>query len=408
MVAQEVEAKEVDLDQRALDRIGNHFDEYVHDGRLSGYSVLVARRDRVAYLASGGQADSETGQSFGLDQLVRIYSMTKPITSVAIMMLYEEGRVALTDPVSKYIPSFRDTKVFAKGSSTKPVLVPTLREVTIWNLLTHTSGLTYGFHYAHVVDAIYRANGYDFGTPSGLGLEEVCDQFASMPLLFQPGEEWNYSVATDVLGRIVEVASGLTLDEFLKTRIFEPLGMNETGFWVNPSEADRVATLYAFDPKARTKSSLATMAPAHTSPPAFLSGGGGLYSSLTDYYRFARMLLNEGAHEGNRLLSSRTIEYMRRNHLPGGADLETFGRPLNAEASSEGVGFGLGFSVVIDPIRTKSVGSAGTFGWGGAASTVFSIDPQEELVVIFLTQLLPSSTYPIRPELQQLVYSSLR
>ncbi|MGC8480330.1 MAG: serine hydrolase domain-containing protein, partial [Acidimicrobiales bacterium] len=285
---------------------------------------------------------------------------------------------------------------------------PALREITIWNLLTHTSGLTYGFHYAHVVDAIYRANGYDFGTPPGLGLAEICDQFASLPLLFQPGDEWNYSVATDVLGRVVEVASGLTLDQFFKSKIFDPLGMKETGFWVDESDAARVATLYAFEPKSRSRSSLASIAPAHTSPPSYLSGGGGLYSSLSDYYRFTRMLLNDGTLDGVRLLSSRTLKYMRSNHLPGGADLETFGRPLNAEASSEGVGFGLGFSVVIDPIRTKSVGSAGTFGWGGAASTVFSIDPQEELVVMFLTQLLPSSTYPIRPELQQLVYASLR
>jgi CubicO group peptidase (beta-lactamase class C family) len=231
--------------------------------------------------------------------------------------------------------------------------------------------------------------------------------WASLPLLFQPGSEWNYGVSTDVLGRVVEVASGQSLDDFMRTRIFEPLGMSDTGFWVDDANASRLAKLYMPDPTTKKASRLDLLGDLALTPPAALSGGGGLVSTAADYHRFTELLLNEGELDGVRLLSSRTLRYMRRNHLPGGVDLEAFGRPLFAETTFDGVGFGLGFSVTDDPVKTKVPESAGNYGWGGAASTTFAIDPAEQVTTLFLTQLLPSSTYPIRSQLKQLVAQAL-
>ncbi|MGC8465101.1 MAG: serine hydrolase domain-containing protein [Acidimicrobiales bacterium] len=403
----EVSADEVGMDQERLDRIERHFRAYVDDGRLPGWSVLVSRANKVAYVATYGSSDLEAGRQVDEATLFRIFSMTKPITSVALMMLYEEGLVELTDPVSKYIPSFASCRVFQKGSSSAPVTVPVQEDVRIWHLLTHTSGLTYGFHYAHPCDAIYRMRGYEWGVPAEFDLAQACDGFASMPLVFEPGSEWNYSVATDVVGRVVEVVSGMTLDEFFRTRIFEPLKMNDTHFLLPEEDVERMAALYMPSPSTGKATRFDGMSPKPGVRPRYLSGGGGLISSLGDYHRFTQMLLNEGELDGVRLLGSRTVEYMTVNHLPGNADLTAFGRPIFAETSYNGVGFGLGFSVVMDPTAAKTSASAGQFAWGGAASTTFWVDPLEEITVIFMTQLLPSSTYPIRPQLAQLVYQAL-
>jgi CubicO group peptidase (beta-lactamase class C family) len=411
----EVDPAEAGLDKERLKRIDAHFARYVEDGRLPGWLLTINRHGRLAHVARCGARDLEAGLPVTDDTLWRIYSMTKPVTSVAAMILYEEGGLALTDPVSAFIPAFKDVRVYDGGSDLKQVTVPATEPVRIWHLLTHTAGLTYGFHRVHPVDALYRAAGFEWGTPAGMDLAQACDVWAGFPLLFQPGTEWNYSVATDVLGRVVEVASGQRLDEFLNDRILRPLGMTDTAFWAGPQPgpdaASRLAALYrpGEDGKAIR---MDTFGQAALRQPRMLSGGGGLVSTAADYDRFLQMLLHTDASpagelDGTRLLGPRTVGYMARNHLPGGLDLETFGRPLYAESPFRGVGFGLGLAVVLDPAPGKVIGTAGELSWGGAASTTFWIDRTEGLTVSFFTQLLPSSTHPIRPQLRQLVYQAL-
>jgi CubicO group peptidase (beta-lactamase class C family) len=407
----EVDPTEVGLDPVRLRRLDRHFSAYVEDGRLPGCLITVGRGGKLAYVSSYGQRDREAGLPVTTDTIWRIYSMSKPVTSVAAMSLYEEGAFELTDPVSKFIPSFADLRVFTSGSDLRPVTVPAIEPVRIWHLLTHTSGLTYGFHRSSPVDSIYRAEGFEWGVPRKTDLAACCDLWAKLPLLFQPGAEWNYSVSTDVLGRVIEVASGLRLDEFLQQRIFEPLKMTETGFWLPDVERDRLAALYTPGPD-RKAARLEAIGEVANHRPTFLGGGGGLISTAADYHRFASMLLATpgspaGQLDGVTVLSPRTVSYMTSNHLPGGVDLEAYGRPLFAETPFRGVGFGLGFAVVIDPLAGKTVGSAGEYSWGGAASTVFFIDPATELTVSFFTQLLPSSSHPIRSQLRQLVYQAL-
>jgi CubicO group peptidase (beta-lactamase class C family) len=403
----EVDPGEAGFDAERLQRIDRHFARYVDDGRLPGWLVLVARDGEVVHLSTYGQRDMEAGLPVEVDTRWRIFSMTKPITSVAAMLLYEEGGFELKDPVSRYIPSFEDVRVYRSGSALNPVTEPASEPVRVWHLLTHTAGLTYGFHHATPVDAMYRAAGFEWGTPPGTDLAGCCDAWAGMPLLFQPGAEWNYGVSTDVLGRVVEVVSGQSLDTFLQERIFGPLGMTDTAFYVPEGQADQLAALYVPNPVTRQAVRNDALGDGALRPPSCLSGGGGLVSTAADYHRFTRMLLHEGELDGTRLLGTRTLQYMTRNHLPGGADLEAFGRPLFAETSFDGVGFGLGFSVVTDPVANKVLSSPGEFAWGGAASTAFWVDPLEGVTALFMTQLLPSSTHPIRPQLKQLVYQAL-
>src|SRR5580765_681981 len=246
----EIDPAEAGFDAQRLARIYTHFARYVDDGLLPGWLIVVARGGDVVHLSTYGERDKEAGLPVELDTIFRMYSMTKPITSVAAMMLYEEGGFELKDPISRYIPSFEDVRVYRSGSALAPVTEPAIEPVRVWHLLTHTAGLTYGFHHAHPVDAIYRAAGYEWGAPAGVDLAASCDAWASFPLLFQPGAEWNYSVASDVLGRVVEVASGQSLDAFFRTRIFEPLGMSDTAFSVAPPDHPRLSALYA--PHRRT------------------------------------------------------------------------------------------------------------------------------------------------------------
>jgi len=407
----DVEPAEVGLDPGRLARLDKHFSRYVDDGRLPGWLLTVSRHGQLAYVSTCGQRDVEAGLPVETDTIWRLYSMTKPVTSVAAMMLYEEGAFELTDPVAKFIPSFADVRVYTGGSDIRPVTVPATEPVRIWHLLTHTSGLTYGFHRSHPVDALYRSGGFEWGTPRGSDLAACCDVWAGLPLLFQPGAEWNYSVATDVLGRVVEVASGSGLDEFFASRIFGPLGMTETGFWVPDDLRSRLAALYTIGP-GRKAARLDTLGAVASKPPVFVGGGGGLIGTAADYHRFTSMLLGTpgspaGQLDGVTLLSPRTVAYMTRNHLPGGVDLEAYGRALFAEAPFLGVGFGLGFAVMLDAVPSRTLGSEGEFSWGGAASTAFFVDPANSLTVSFFTQLLPSSAHPIRPQLRQLVYQAL-
>jgi len=395
------------IDPARLERLDRHFERYVEDGRLAGWQLLIARDGHVVHAARHGLRDLEAGLPVEEDTLWRIYSMTKPVTSVAAMMLYEEGAFELKDPVHRYLPAFRDMRVYRSGSSLNPATEPAVEPIRMWHLLTHTSGLTYGWQRAHAVDAMYRDAGFEWGTPPGVDLETCCERWASLPLLFQPGREWAYGVSTDVVGRVVEVLSGQTLDAFLAERIFEPLGMTDTGFSVAEADAGRLAALYSPHPETGLATRNDALGRAILQPPGAPSGGGGLASTAADYHRFAQMLAREGELDGVRLLGPRTVRMMASNHLPGGADLERFGRPLFAETTFDGVGFGLGFSVVLDPVAARFPSSRGEFAWGGAASTAFWVDPVERMTVLFLTQLLPSSTHPIRSQLHQLVAQAL-
>ena len=404
---------EVGLDAARLERLDRRLARWVDDGQLPGFLVTVSRHGRLAHVGRYGRRDVERGLPVEEDTRWRIYSMTKPVTSVAAMMLYEEGAFELSDPISKWLPEFAQPRVYVAGSALKPVTVPATEPIRVWHLLTHTSGLTYGFHHAHPIDAMYRAMGHEWGTPPGTDSAEACRQWASVPLVFQPGTDWNYGVSTDVLGHLVEVISGQPLDEFFQQRIFAPLGMSDTSFGLRPDDdVESLAKLYLATPGQPGGPSSGMMfsepfAAAAHSKPDFLSGGGGLVSTAGDYLRFVELLRRGGSYDGGRLLGSRTIAHMVRNHLPGNADLETFGRPLFAETPLRGVGFGLGFSMVIDPARYGVVASLGDYSWGGAASTAFYVDPVEDVVATFYTQLLPSSTLPIRNYLRQLVNQAL-
>lgn len=403
----DVDPADIGMDAGRLARIDRHFQTYVDDGRLAGWLTLVARGGRIAHLSAYGRRDREQSLPVEPDTIWRLASMTKPVTSVAAMMLYEEGAFELKDSISRWIPSFEHMRVYRSGSSARPGTRPATEPIRVWHLLTHTAGLTYGFHHSHPVDAMYRSAGFEWGTPPDADLEACCDVWASMPLLFEPGSEFNYSVATDVLGRLVEVVSGRSLEEFFRARILEPLGMADTAFWVDSSRAHRLAAPYMANPTGTAAPALLINGEAALSRPPAWSGGGGLAGTAGDYFRFAEMLRRGGELDGVRLLSPRTVAYMTRNQLPGQADLETFGRPLFAETTFDGVGFGLGFSVVTDPAAGKVLTSRGEFGWGGAYSTAFWVAPAEDLTVMFFTQLLPSSAHPIRSQLKQLVYQSL-
>jgi CubicO group peptidase (beta-lactamase class C family) len=403
----EIDAAEAGFSPERLARVDPHFRRYVDDGRLPGWSLAIARHGRLVHVSTYGQRDVEASAPVELDTIFRLYSMTKPITAVAALMLWEQGAFELKDPVKRLIPAFGATRVWRGGSVTAPQTEPVRDDLAVWHLFTHTAGLTYGFLGAHPVDDLYRRGGFEWGSPEGADLEAVCDRLATFPLLFQPGSEWNYSMATDVLGRVVEVASGMPLDRFFAERIFEPLGMHDSGFFCPEDQQHRLAALYTPAPGTGKAQRLDSMGDRALTKPVFLSGGGGCVSTLADYHRFAEMLRNGGELDGVRLLAPGTVDYMASNHLPGGVDLSAFGRQLFSETTFDGVGFGLGVSVTLDPVKAKVPGSFGDFGWGGAASTAFWIDPVEDLSVVFLTQLLPSSTHPLRSQLKQMVHQAI-
>lgn len=397
--------EQVGLSSRQLARVDRWMDDLVASGKLAGLSVLVFRHGHVAYQRCAGLADQARGLAMAPDTIVRIYSMTKPLTSVAAMMLYEEGRFQLDDPITSYLPCFHDMRVVVGGMQGRLDTVPAAREITFRDLLTHTSGLTYGFMQATPLDALYRDRGVDFQTAQA-SLGEVVERAASLPLLAQPGQEWNYSIATDVLGHLVATISGQSFESCLRERILAPLGMADTDFHVPEDKHARFAANYY----RGADGALALLDDPGNSryraPPPLASGGGGLVSTAGDYLRFCRMMLNGGELDGVRLLGRKTVALMTTNHLPRG-DMAAMGQPRFSESSYEGVGFGLGFSVMLDPARAQILGSPGEYAWGGAASTAFWIDPAEEMAVILLTQLTPSSTYPTRRELRVLTYAAV-
>ncbi|WP_158892824.1 serine hydrolase domain-containing protein [Amycolatopsis anabasis] len=398
---------ELGFDQGRLARIDRHFARYVDDGLLPGWLTVVARHGRIAHLSHYGQRDLEAGLPVEPDTRWRLFSMTKPITSVAAMVLYEQGAFELTDPIARWLPEFAEMRVYAKGSALRPATEPAIEPIRVWHLLTHTAGLTYGFHHAHPIDAMYRSAGFEWDTPPGKDLAECTRIWASLPLVHQPGSEWNYSVATDVLGRLIEVVSGRPLDEYFAEHVLGPLGMTDTAFQAAEASLGKLAALYVPEPGTRLARRHDGFGDLAKRRPDLLSGGGGLVSTAADYFRFTEFLRRGGELDGTRLLGTRTLARMARNHLPGNADLESFGRPLFAEMPFHGHGFGLGFSVLLDPVAAKTLSSAGEIAWGGAASTAFWVDPAEDITVLFFTQLLPSSTHPLRQQLRQLVYQAL-
>jgi len=407
------DAAKLGFDPQRLDRIGAWMDSYVAARKYPGSSILVARHGEEAYFHATGHRDIERGAPFERDTVARIYSMTKPITSVAIMMLFERGLFTLDAPVSEFIPSFKDMRALIPGAmsidETEPAATPTLHQ-----LLTHTAGLSYPFNPGVLAaamdedDLIFRANQGP--------LADMVDRVAGLPLAFQPGARWEYSVAIDVLGRVVEVVSGQSLEAFFESEIFEPLGMNETAFSVPEQAVDRFASLYtplAGDAMALNEAKtggnpLRRVDQAEGSPylaADMFSGGGGLVGTIDDYMRFAEMLRQGGALTDVRLLSSQTIDFMMQNHLPG--EIAAMGPQSFAEQPMEGMGFGLGGAVVLDPARARVPGSVGDFSWGGMASTFFWVDRQTGLSVVFFTQLSPSSSYPSRAEMKALVHAAM-
>ncbi|HEX7884817.1 MAG TPA: serine hydrolase domain-containing protein [Phenylobacterium sp.] len=399
-------AKSLGFSPQRLERIDRFLQEkYVGPGRMPHAQFLLTRGGEVVHQTVIGHQDPERGVKLADDTVYRIYSMTKPITSVVLMGLVEEGLIALDDPVTRHIPEWKDLGVFSAG--TGPYLTaPPARPMQVVDLLRHTSGLTYGFQNRTNIDAAYRALKLD-AMHSEHDLEGMIQMLAKLPLEFSPGSAWNYSVSTDVCGYLVEKLCGQPLDQVFQERIFGPLKMVDTGFHVRDDQRSRFAACYDAAPGGKLKLQDDPQASPYLGPPSLLSGGGGLVSTAADYMRFANMLLNRGELDGVRILAPRTIDLMASNHLPGGADLTEMSRSLFSESTNAGVGFGLGFAVVFDPPQTLIPCSLGEFYWGGAASTAFWVDPTEDITAVFMTQLLPSSSYPVRRELRTLVYSAL-
>ncbi len=402
-----VKPEEVGLSSQRLDRIRVHLQRYIDADKVAGTLTLVARHGQIAYFEPQGHMELERQQPMERDAIFRIYSMTKPITSVALMMLYEHGLFQLDDPVHKFIPGWENLRVYVSGNHPTFITKPTERPMTIRDLFTHTSGLTYGFMERTNVDAAYRKLGVSNMHEQGYTLREMIDRLTELPLEFSPGTGWNYSVSTDVLGYLVEVIAGQSFDAYLRGHIFEPLGMSDTSFTIPVDRLHRFARNYVRQADGR----LALLdAPQNSEfrQRSFYSGGGGLVSTAGDYFRFTSMLLNWGELDGVRLLGRKTLELMTRNHLPGGRDITDLAQAgMFAEVAYAGVGFGLGFSVMQDPTRAQVVGTPGEYAWGGMANTAFWVDPVEDLIVIFMTQVVPSSSYPLRRELRTLTYGAL-
>lgn len=383
----------VGLSSERLERIRPFMQAYVDNNQLAGVVTLIARRGKVAHFESVGKLNLITGEALAKDSLFRIYSMTKPVVSVAAMILYEQGKFQLTDPVEKYLPEFKDAKVWVEGE-----LVNQDHAFTIRELMSHTAGLTYGIFGKTEVDALYREALFD---SSGWGfkhktVEEMVTAMSDLPLLYQPGSQWTYSLSSDVLGRLIEVLSGQSLDDFFQTNIFDPLGMKDTFFTVPADKIERLGTNHMRN-KEGTLIVIETPEKSNfTKNVTFFSGGGGLVSTAMDYLRFSQMMLNNGSFNGHHLLGRKTIELMRTNQLSGGA-AAGFGEQPGVTGT---VGFGLGFAVITDQPKTV-LGSKGEYTWGGAAGTIFWIDPREELVAILMVQMI-ASPYDLRSQFKVL------
>ncbi len=379
---------------------------YLDSGLLPHAQLLIAQDGEIAHFSHQG-AGREGGARIDESSLFRIASMTKPITSIAFMMLVEEGKVALDTPVHHVLPALKNLGVYDGGGAGVPFRTKATAEpMRMVDLLRHTSGLTYGFQNRSNIDAAYRAGKIE-NWHGNLDLQGFVAALADIPLEFSPGTAWNYSVSTDVLGAVVEQVSGQTLDAFFHDRIFAPLGMHDTFFTVPADKIDRLTDCWTFDPaKGRVMYDRGAES-AWSRQPKLVSGGGGLVSSALDYHRFCRMCLDGGTLDGVRIVGRKTLDLMTQNHLPGGGDLASMSKSLFSETTNAGTGFGLGFAVTIDPVRSMVPGSVGEYYWGGMFSTAFFIDPVERVSMVFMTQLAPSSLYPIRRELKTMIYAAL-
>ena len=380
-------------------------DKYLDSGKLPHAALLIGRGEEIAHLSV--QGDARSGAPLKADAIFRIASMTKPITAIIFMQLVEEGKVALSHSVESYLPEFKDLGVFVSGGGNTPFLTrPAATSMKMVDLLRHTSGLTYGFQERNPLDAAYRARKLD-DFHGRRTLDEFVAELVTIPLQFDPGTYWNYSVSTDVLGAVIQRIEGKPLDQVFEERLFGPLGMVDTSFFVPPEKMDRIPDCFHFDPVEKMRLFDNGEGSRWSKPGPFLSGGGGLCSTLLDYHRFCRMLLNGGALDGVQIISAKTLELMTANHLPGGKDLTELSQSLFSEADNAGIGFGLGFAVNMTPHTTLVPGSEGEFYWGGMFSTAFFVDPVEDIIMIFMTQLMPSSTYPIRREIKTMLYAAL-
>ena len=389
---------------------------YVDTGFLPGLLTYVYRKGQLVHTGMCGQMDIERGKPMREDAIFRIYSMSKPITAVALMMLVEEGLIGLDDLVQTHIPEWKNLGVYASGmpsllADAPPsfITTPPSRPMKVIDLATHTSGLTYGFMMRTAVDAAYRcAKLTDRQTPGGL--QAMVQQLAQIPLDFSPGTAWNYSVSIDVLGYLVEKLSGMRFGELLRTRLFEPLGMNDTAFYVPSDKTERFASCYQPETGGRgLKLQDDARESTYATPPSLESGGGGLVSTAHDYLRFCRMMLHGGSLDGVQILSPKTVALFSLNYLPNGGEVADMAFPgMFSESSYAGVGFSLGCGVNINVAKTRLPGSLGEYFWGGAAATAFWIDPREELTVVFMTQVIGSEArLTLRRDLRTLVYSAI-
>jgi CubicO group peptidase (beta-lactamase class C family) len=397
-----------------LDRITAHLQaNYIAPGKIAGCQALVARHGQVAYFRSLGCMDRERRRPMGDDTIFRIFSMTKPVTSVALMTLYEQGYFQLNDPVHRVIPEWRDMRVYVSGEGESIETRPAARPITFRHILSHQSGLSYGGGLAqlvgaeqplHPADASYVRAGVQRRRDETL--KSFAEKLAHMPLRFDPGDRWMYSYSTDVCGYLVEAISGKPLDQYLQETMFDPLGMTDTAFFVAAEKSQRLAAAYRRAPDKSLRLIDDPETSQYLERPVFLSGGGGLTSTMADYLRFCEMLRRGGELDGARVLGARTLEMMTRNHLTGGRDLTQMAIGAFSETAYEGVGFGLGFAMTLDEVSAGSI-AAGDYYWGGAASTIFWVDPKEDLVAIFMTQLIPSATFNFRGQLKNIVYSAI-
>lgn len=392
------------IDRHRLAAVTAMTHRYVDEGRFPCAVTAVWHRGDEVYRDVYGWADVAERRPIAEDSIFRVFSMTKPIASLALLQLYEKGEVLLENAVGRYLPELAELTVWA-GEGRDPV--PAERPVTVKDLLTHTAGFTAGFQFDQPVAALYRDAGLgDLRKPKH-DLAEAMAILGGLPLADQPGAAFHYGMSTDVVGRLVEIISGQRLDEYLAEHLLGPLGMVDTGFWVPEDQLHRFIANYLKTADDRLFRVDTPDVARHCHRPTFLSGAGGLVSTLDDYLRFCRMLLNGGGLDGYQVLGRKTLEFMATNHLPGGRTLNEMGQDTFSESVMEGMGFGLGVSVLVDPAQSGAVGSVGEFGWGGAGSTVFWVDPVEDLAVVFLTQLVPSTAYPIRRQLRATVYGAM-
>jgi CubicO group peptidase (beta-lactamase class C family) len=388
-------AESVGFSSQRLDRIAPAMQGYIDQGKLAGTLTLVARNGKIVYLNAQGMQDREAGIAMSEDTIFRIYSMSKPVTAVAAMTLWEQGKFHMFDPIAKYLPELANMKVYVSGSGDDMVVEDAKSPIRIIDLFMHTSGFSYGFSNSEV-DKLYKKM---LSKPDQLNRDNILTKFAELPLTHQPGTAWNYGVSTDIIGFLVEKLSGKKLGEYMQETIFRPLGMKDTGFYVPADKVDRLTQIYTADKTGQTIVMEKEPVGDFMSDPKIHNAGGGLVSTMQDYFTFAQMMLNGGEINGVRILGRKTVEYMSSNHLPKNL--------IPYSNSSQGEGYGLAMSVTVDPEMAGFMTSKGDFGWGGAASTYFRVDPEEKIVMISMAQFVPIGFHRYHDDFRNLVYQAL-